>query len=66
MGEQAQWNKKVENNPHYQNRERDQRGEDDDVWRIAGGSRSWPSSRVEYEFLLLLRPNQFRSDPVIV
>ena len=37
MGEQAQWNKKVENNPHYQNRERDQRGEDDDVWRIAGG-----------------------------
>ena len=37
MGEQAQWHKKVEDNPHYQNQEQDQRGEDDDVWRIAGG-----------------------------
>ena len=37
MGEQAQRHKKIENNPHYQNRERDQRGEDHDVWRIAGG-----------------------------
>ena len=37
MGEQAQRHKKIEDNPHYQNRERDQRGEDHDVWRIAGG-----------------------------
>src|SRR5271165_2837158 len=37
MGEQAQRHKKIEDQPHYQNRERDQRGEDHDVWRIAGG-----------------------------
>ena len=37
MGEQAQRHKKIEDNPHYQNRERDQRWEDHDVWRIAGG-----------------------------
>ena len=37
VGEQAQWHKKIEDNPHYQNRERDQRGEDQDIWRIAGG-----------------------------
>src|SRR5271166_2072932 len=37
MGEQAQRHKKIEDNPQYQNRERDQRGEDHDVWRIAGG-----------------------------
>jgi hypothetical protein len=37
MGEQAQRHKKIEDNPHYQNRERDQRGEDHNAWRIAGG-----------------------------
>src|ERR1700730_7575344 len=37
MTEQAQRHKKIEDNPHYQNRERDQRGKDHDVWRIAGG-----------------------------
>src|ERR1700675_241032 len=37
MGEQAQRHKKIEDNPHYQHRERDQRGEDHDVWRIVGG-----------------------------
>src|SRR5271165_6187272 len=37
MGEQAQRHKKIEDNPHEQNRERDQRGEDHDVWRIEGG-----------------------------
>jgi hypothetical protein len=39
MGEQAQRREKIEDSPHYQNRERDQRGEDYDVWRIAGGNR---------------------------
>jgi hypothetical protein len=37
MSEQAQRRKRIEDNPHYQNRERDQRGEDHDVWCIAGG-----------------------------
>jgi hypothetical protein len=37
MVEQAKRHKKIEDNPHYQSRERDQRGKDQDIWRIAGG-----------------------------
>jgi hypothetical protein len=62
--------KKLRTNSHYQNRKRDQRGEDHDVWRIAGGighgviRRTWS---IQFnELRLLLRPNQFGSDPAIV
>ena len=37
MGEQTQRHQEIQDNPHNQNRERDQRGEDHEVWRIAGG-----------------------------
>ena len=37
MGEQAQRPKQIEDNPRYQNRERDQRGKDHNVRRIVGG-----------------------------
>ena len=59
----------MQDNSHYQNRERDQRGEDHDVWRIAGGighgvtCRAWIFQSEELR--ILLRPNQFGSDPVI-
>ena len=37
MGEQAHRHKRIEDDSHRQDRERDQRGEDHDVCRIAGG-----------------------------
>ena len=37
MGEQAQRPKQIEDNPRYQNRERDQRGKDHNVRRIVEG-----------------------------
>ena len=50
MGEQAQRHKQIEDYPHYENREWDQRGKDHNVRRIVGGishgviCRAWSAS----------------------
>ena len=41
MAEQTQWHPDVEGNAQNQNRERNQRGKDDDVWRITDVADHW-------------------------